>query len=357
MSDEELGNFVARFLVDRGIAKKDNVDLYVNEKTMSVWVSAFTHETAGQNNYEKLEHLGDAIIHALFTKMLIKVYPKGQQNEYTKLRIYYTSNVVISKYSKTLGFDEFIRYKGHKKTLANLSADVFESFFGALDTVSDTIVDGLGILNCNKLMYTIYDEIDIKYGQLDKKTELNQIFQRLECPVPQTTTEKGEDDLYHTYIIFAEKHFELLENYGIDLIHDGIATALPLKGKYVIAEGSGNTAEVSSIAAYQNAMQILNSYGINEEWAIKAKNYMDLNSETMLPHKKELENKMIKLGYEMVSFSNPQKTTNADGRTMQLYGIKDDGSKVLLASNFFSDKTKSAQAKLELVLQFIRTKY
>ena len=112
-------------------------------------------------SYERLEFLGDAILHAILAEYLFQRYDDVDEGFMTKLRTKIENGDTLSILSKTIGLTEYVlisRYvekNGGRETNKSLSEDVFEAFIGALFLE-------IGFNNCRKFVVTLIEkEIDL----------------------------------------------------------------------------------------------------------------------------------------------------------------------------------------------------
>jgi ribonuclease-3 len=117
---------------------------YSNE--YSILINEFNKTNSNYNNiipiqklsYERLEYLGDAIIKPIITKYIYDRYPDQQEGFMSKLRTKIESTETLSKFCKTIGFDEYIllsrelEENNNRYNDKNILEDVFEAFIGAL---------------------------------------------------------------------------------------------------------------------------------------------------------------------------------------------------------------------------------
>jgi len=117
-----------------------------------------------QESYERLEYLGDAIIHAILAEYIFKRY--GQENEgfMTKLRTKIENGHTLSELSKKIGLSQYIiisRYvekNGGRETNKNILEDAFEAFIGALYLETSFDI-------CKKFITTLIEK-EIDFAQL-----------------------------------------------------------------------------------------------------------------------------------------------------------------------------------------------
>lgn len=372
-----------------------DVNPYVGKEAMLIWTEAFTHETYSlSSNYEDLEYLGDAILKALFPKYLMKRFPQFHKKEFTELNVAYMSKVSNAQMAKKMGLGKHIRMLGLSEASFNVEADAFESFFGALDTISDMIVPGLGFANCYNMVIHLYTnfEIDETRAEGAQKTLVQQIFSRFDLPV-LTEISPGYQlnisfsaQLAHevtnaTEIISntsnkksdaeAEVNAEIVKRLvDADLIRisetntkqkagDNITFVLKLKPQQlqflktkgvntsnikqnILATGRGRTKISAEKEAYAHALAMLNSMGVNTKWAENIKHQQDLDD----PHLKQLlpalNKKLSERGYKSFHFFIPRKTSNYKGSVVQLIGVKKDtGYLDVLQVIYTQESTKS----------------
>lgn len=89
-------------------------------------------------SYERLEFLGDSVIHYVLAKYLFERYPEMHQGDLTLTRSKIEKKDSLSKYSKELGLHKFvmigysIEQVNGRITNPSITEDVFESLVGAL---------------------------------------------------------------------------------------------------------------------------------------------------------------------------------------------------------------------------------
>ena len=109
-----------------------------NEK---LYEMAFLHRSYGVKrninyDYERLEFLGDSVLSLLVSEYLYNKYENIEEGKLTKLRSNYVCETALANYSHELGFTKLIKVNLDDKISINeifsISADVFESFLGAI---------------------------------------------------------------------------------------------------------------------------------------------------------------------------------------------------------------------------------
>ncbi|MFC4184631.1 ribonuclease III [Saccharococcus thermophilus] len=156
---------------------------FANEQLL---IQAFTHSSyvnehrrRPQEDNERLEFLGDAVLELTVSQYLFKKFPHMSEGELTKLRAAIVCEPSLVKFANALSFGELVLLgKGEEltggRTRPALLADVFEAFIGALylDQGMDAVVQFLG--------QTIFPKIDEGAFShvMDFKSQLQELVQR-----------------------------------------------------------------------------------------------------------------------------------------------------------------------------------
>lgn len=90
------------------------------------------------NNYERLEFMGDSVLDAVVVEYLLKRFPKEDQGFLTKIKTILVRNEMLAKYVHELGIEQYLLIHEAEKTAVSkkkeskIIGDIFESFVGAL---------------------------------------------------------------------------------------------------------------------------------------------------------------------------------------------------------------------------------
>lgn len=91
-----------------------------------------------ENSYERLEYLGDSIIHAIITEYIYQRYPDEHEGYMTKLRTKLENSDTLARFAHVIGLDEYILMSNEFEEMNGrydntpIREDVFEAFIGAL---------------------------------------------------------------------------------------------------------------------------------------------------------------------------------------------------------------------------------
>lgn len=384
------------------IDEEELEEYYFSEDAMKIWILAFTNETySPSENNEEFEYLGDAAVKFIFPKLLMRMLPQLHKNDYTELNTRYMSKIEQGKLGYEMGFSKkdgtkphLIRTKGVDIITINLVADVFEAFFGALDTISDNIRDGLGYINCYNMLYYLFKDKVISDAGSHAKTQIQQLFTRFELPKPLEKSDEGKEiqikfspkmvlyfkqnkiktnellsdanekkEAYKQAIITLQKldiikvteitqsnknkdkqmfdviltnnHLNFLKNYGIALDNN------------VIGHGEAPTKKDAESKAYSNALDFLSKIrvelapeGITTSWAEKNKLLLDISHPDVVKYLKPVAEKLSKEKFVSFEFVTPAKTSEKKNALIQLIGIRSDGKKYVLASTKVDQKDR-----------------
>jgi dsRNA-specific ribonuclease len=301
---------------------------YVAAQPMITWAKAFTHETfSSKVNYEELEYLGDAGLKFVFPQYLMKKYPTLNKLNYTELNNAYMSKVGQADFARKMGLGDFVRVRGLPRSTFNLDADVFESFFGALITVSDTVVaNGVGYINTYNMIVHLFKDVllDMSRAVGSAHTRVEQIFRRFGLGKPEEIVQEVNDETQVT-VRLTPRQIAFLTEYGV-VIADA-----------TIGQGVAFTKREASPIAYTEAAATLARYGISTEWAELAKKYREMSDPQVSPYVQGARDRLAREDFSDMYFFIPRKTATKRGAVVELVGIRPDAREEVLAVNYTTD--------------------
>ena len=114
----------------------------IETSNRSLYRQAFTHSSytnekkTKTGHYERLEFIGDGVLDLVLADLVYKTYPKLDQGELSKLRIYFVNGLTLTQYARKYHFDQVLLLGKGQKTNGGsndkILEDVFEAFLGAV---------------------------------------------------------------------------------------------------------------------------------------------------------------------------------------------------------------------------------
>lgn len=98
---------------------------------------ALTHRSAGSDNNERLEYLGDAVLSFVVAELLFHAHPEASEGELSRYRASLVSGDALGAIALELGLGEHLRLgegelKSGGKRRASILADALEALIGAV---------------------------------------------------------------------------------------------------------------------------------------------------------------------------------------------------------------------------------
>lgn len=157
---------------------------------------ALTHRSAGRNNNERLEFLGDAILGFVITDYLYRAWPEAPEGILTRLRATLVKRETLAGLARSLELGSLIRLgPGERKSGGwrrdSILANTLESVLGAIYLDS-------GLEDCRRVILSLYSDIlagmNLDGMRKDPKTELQEWLQSRHLPLPnyRILAEAGE---------------------------------------------------------------------------------------------------------------------------------------------------------------------
>ena len=166
-------------------AEKINKLIGYNFKNVSLLNESFTHKSISENNYERLEFLGDAVLQLIITKNLYNKYPDIDEGVLSREKQAIVSKKIISKISLELGLTDFLISKNLDLNSSSalkytIASNMIESLIGALFLDSNYSI-------CEKIVSEIFSKhliVKKNIGMKDSKTLLQEHMQSLNESLP-----------------------------------------------------------------------------------------------------------------------------------------------------------------------------
>jgi ribonuclease-3 len=149
-------------------------------------IQALTHRSAGSNNNERLEYLGDAILSFIIAEELFHRFPNIKEGKLSRVRASLVKGVTLAEIGRELSLGDVVilgpgelKSGGYRRE--SILADTVEAIFGAIYLDSGLDVVKALIL---KLFNERLNSIDIDEVIKDPKTRLQEFLQSRKHPLP-----------------------------------------------------------------------------------------------------------------------------------------------------------------------------
>ena len=163
---------------------------------------ALTHRSAGANNNERLEYLGDSLLGFFITEWLFNHYPECSEGDLTQLRAHLVRRETLAEIGRDLDLGRYLLLgAGELKTggaqRVSILADAVEALIGAMYLAQ-------GLERARGLVMDLYqtklDTIPSVDQLRDAKTKLQELLQSKGMGLPQYVLQKqvkkSGDDLF-----------------------------------------------------------------------------------------------------------------------------------------------------------------
>lgn len=208
--NEPFYNFIFNFLKRSKIQKKTIQELLTPE-VLDMYSVAMTHKSAGENNYEYYELIGDSLVNTCIVWYINNKFPQLRSPEYVKIVARLKINLISKKsfyeFAEKLNFWDFVTASEEVKQtkMKKTMEDVFEALFGVTCLVLNK--KGKGYNGCYNILETLMDEIHISlnYEDLyDCKTILKETFDLYKDLGPLVYTNERIDEFQNVNIFMGK---------------------------------------------------------------------------------------------------------------------------------------------------------
>lgn len=328
-----------------GIIDPEDYDLYFGPDAYMIWRRSHTHISYDpENNYERLEYLGDLVIKLAFADYIFSIFPALSEKEATNLSTAYLSRKEITNLdnyymgkkfqgliAKAYGLDAFLLAK--IPITSKQREDLIESFFGALYSI-DRLKGGK---YARKMMDDIFtsNPIDKSAGMGDNKSIFQQLIERLGYTKTFISTEIVElNGIYTVYITLKSSYLrsDIMETTGKEI-------------EELVGSGTGTTVRQAEENAFAKAIE---TTGLTiDNVGKRRENVIDYNE--LKPYAKQFQKKMTSLDIE--SAKKRILTTGTDEiYHIQLIGTKADGTEIIMGE---AESGSYDQSSILVVFDFL----
>ncbi len=161
-----------------------SLDYIFNNKTLLL--TALTHRSVGQDNNERLEYLGDALLGLIIAEAVYKQFPDASEGELTRLRASLVKGETLATLARKLELGQYLKLGGGELKSGgwrrdSILANTFEAIIGA-------IYLDVGLDICREKILSLYKELldNVSPDKLNKdpKTRLQEYLQAHKHKLP-----------------------------------------------------------------------------------------------------------------------------------------------------------------------------
>ncbi|HHY0694468.1 TPA: ribonuclease III [Legionella pneumophila] len=157
---------------------------------------ALTHCSAGSDNYERFEFLGDSILSFVIANELFNRFPLHSEGQLSRLRSFLVKGEMLAEIAREIGLGDYLflgqgelRSGGFRRT--SILADALEAILAAI------YLDG-GMTAAKQIILMLYssrlDDPDLNHCLKDAKTQLQEFLQASKFALPEYVLTKIEGD-------------------------------------------------------------------------------------------------------------------------------------------------------------------
>lgn len=157
---------------------------------------ALTHRSLGASNNERLEFLGDSVLNFVVAEQLFLKFPQAREGQLSRLRASLVKGDTLAAIAQELSLGEFLLLgEGERKSgghgRASILADAVEAILGAVYHETG-LADVKAVIL--RLLGTRLDALRLEDNQKDSKSELQELTQARQLPLPdyQLVSVEGE---------------------------------------------------------------------------------------------------------------------------------------------------------------------
>jgi dsRNA-specific ribonuclease len=326
---------------------KERAKQITNKANMEIWKQVFTDSALSVQCYEPFESYGDKIAGVFVVEKAMEAFPGIQPKEITSLVAHYASNEVQGKlmmnYPVQVGerkvrktfIEQYLRRPpvstGATLTLA-IYADMYEAILGGICTVGNKITRGLGMIYAARWFEFIFTkELKWKYSFGDSASILTGLFNRFEYYIKAKggkgnvgivfdKTDVTNPDTTQSTVIYkfflSKPLIAFLQSLDRTLLSKEVRlpdSTVPIG--WAEASASGEAREEAAKKALE---ELESKYGIDEEWATRTKNILDMEAiesdeEVSVPYNK-IASYIDREGYHNLRFKNLAKHSKEGNR-------------------------------------------
>ena len=118
--------------IDQAVFDSINMAFCYKPREIHLFISALTHKSTSNDNYERLEILGDSVLQLVITEMLYEKYPSYSEGKITVARQNLVNTRSLKEHFLKLNLRAIFSKINPDFNEGNIFSDIFESLIGAL---------------------------------------------------------------------------------------------------------------------------------------------------------------------------------------------------------------------------------
>jgi len=152
--------------------------------------TALTHRSAGRNNNERLEFLGDSLLGCYIGEALYRRFPDADEGQLTRIRASLVCRETLAEVAREIELGSLLRLgEGELKSQGwqrdSILANALEALIGA-------VYYDAGFEACKTVVLRMFDrlldEVSLEQNIKDPKTRLQEYLQSRQLPLPKYET-------------------------------------------------------------------------------------------------------------------------------------------------------------------------
>ncbi|RZI83195.1 MAG: ribonuclease III [Rubrivivax sp.] len=190
-------------------------------KDPTLLARALTHKSFGQDHYERLEFLGDAVLTLAVSSMLYGRFDRSDEGDLTRVRAHLVRQDMLHKLALTLGLPEVMRMsegeaKGGGAQRPSILADALEAVIGAVYLDASFEVACALVL---RLFKPVMAETTLEVWSKDAKTALQEWLQGRKMAVPVYRVDATRGKAHEQVFVVACE----LPEFGLSVLGEGLS--------------------------------------------------------------------------------------------------------------------------------------
>lgn len=164
-------------------------NLGLNFNNPEFFTIALTHRSAGANNNERLEFLGDSILGFVIAQKLYEIFPEASEGTLSRLRASLVNETSLAELARKHKLGDYLRLGQGELKSGGFRRDSILS--DALEAIMGALFQDQGISVCQQWIESLFDEklqsLSLNSGQKDPKTRLQELMQAKRLDLPDYT--------------------------------------------------------------------------------------------------------------------------------------------------------------------------